>query len=83
MFNFLRNLFKPSPPFPQWGPETDVDTLNRGVCPDCGSASRTNDGFRVVECQDCGSAFNVTPCCNPPYMTADHIGFNRNTRAGK
>jgi hypothetical protein len=66
-----------------WGPETDLDMLNRGVCPDGGSTARKDNGARIVECTDCGSAFTVAPCCKPPFMTASHVGFNRETRNAK
>jgi acetone carboxylase gamma subunit len=77
---FKRLFRKPAPELIT--PETDLDLLNKKLCPDCGTSDWTecNDtDIRHIECIGCGSAFNVMPC-TPPYLFVHHIGYNRQGR---
>ena len=66
---------------PQWLPDSDLEALNKGKCPDCGHPEiiSKSTGRPSVECGSCGSGFAVIPGL-PPYMSVSHLGFNRKLR---
>lgn len=86
MFEKIRKFFsvKPSPPIV---PKTDQrlveEALKEGKCPDCGGLEFLDGpqgcGSRNIECENCGSNFNIFPDSIPPTLV-ERIGWNRSGR---
>ena len=87
IFQKLMSKLFPPPVVVLTAERRDFTLLNQNICPDCSGTNWLNGprggDSRNIECETCGSDFNIYPDCGPPYLCVDRIGWNRSGKHNK